>query len=407
MTRDSGVGIPADRRFGDRVQIARTRRGLSREATAALCGRSEEWLRQIERGRRGTSLKMVSRLAEVLHVQDLTELLGDEAPTAVYARPEHPALGRVRRALSSYGAAADDAVAPALDEVRQRVRQAWRLRAVSGRDRTDLAAVLPDLLVDAQRATRTAAPGADRRSALAVLADVYHLGQLYLCYQDAPELLWVVVDRAMSAAQESEDPAAIGRAAWFSAYLYRDFGVVDQAHQVVEDAARHLGAAEPTPALLRQRSVVHLASAWNHAREGQPALAWRAWDAAVDADRGAADMPAAWVLFGTDVADVALTLDVELGKIASASRRAEAIDPTAIESVPRRTRLMIEASRGQMLKREYAGAVHLLRRAQQTSPEATLFSAHARSMVHELQAHAGPLLRPEIAELADGLGIGA
>jgi hypothetical protein len=118
-------------------------------------------------------------------------------------------------------------------------------------------------------------------------------------------------------------------------------------------------------------------------------------------------MPAPWVLFGTDCGDVALTLDVELGKIAAAAWRAEAIDPAAVESVPRRARLLIEASRGQMLKREYPGAVYLLRRAQQTSPEATLYSAHARSMVHEMSTHAGPLLRPEVTELAESLGVSA
>ncbi len=405
-TVHDNVGIPAGNDFGTRVRKARTKRGLSRDAVAALCGRSEEWLRQIERGRRGTSLKMVTRLAEVLRVQDLTELLGEEAPTAVYVRPEHPSLGLIRHAIVSYGSAGDAPV-PSVEQLRQRVQQAWRLRAVSGHDRTDLASVLPGLIVDAQRASRVAPTPARRRAAYALLADVYHLGQLYLCYQDAPELLWVAVDRAMSAAQDSEDPAAVGRAAWFSAYLYRDFGVVDQAHQVVENAARQLDGAEPTSTLLRQRSVVQLASAWNYAREGRPAQAWRAWDSAVDSDRGAAETPAPWVLFGTDPGDVALALDVELGKSASAARRAEAIDPAAVESVPRRARLMIEASRGQMLKREYAGAVYLLRRAQQTSPEATLFSAHARSMVHEMLTRAGPLLRPEVAELAGSLGVAA
>src|SRR5262245_51500589 len=81
----SDVGVPANTGFGERVRRARTQRGMSREAAAALCGRSEEWLRQIERGRRGTSLKMVVRLADVLRVSDLTDLLGEDAPTALYA----------------------------------------------------------------------------------------------------------------------------------------------------------------------------------------------------------------------------------------------------------------------------------------------------------------------------------
>jgi len=185
-------------------------------------------------------------------------------------------------------------------------------------------------------------------------------------------------------------------------------GLVDQAHQVVEDALRWLDAApEQTGAIARQRCVVRLASAWNHARDGHPAMAWREWDAAVDADRDGVEVSVPYVLFGMAYEDVALTLDVELGKVASALRRANAIDVQAIDSVPRRTRLMIEAARSHMLKREYTGAVHLLRRAQQTSPEATLYSAHARLMVHEMRTHAGPMLRHDVAGLADSLGMSA
>jgi transcriptional regulator with XRE-family HTH domain len=398
------VAVSADRTFGDRVQAARIRRGLTREAVAALCGRSVEWLKAIERGRSGTSLKMVTRLAEVLRVNDLTDLLGEDAPTAVYARPEHAALSRVRLALSSYGGAGTDVT---LDDLQSRVQHAWRLRAVSTRDRTDLATVLPGLLADGQRAVSVAPTPARKRAAWRTLAEVYHLGQLYLCYQDAPELLWVVVDRGMSAALASEEPAAVGRAVWFSAYLYRDFGRIDQAHQVVDDGLRMLQAASGRPQVTRQRCVVHLASAWNYAREARPAQAWRAWDAAVEADRNGIDVPEPYVLFGADCGDVALVLDVELGKASSASRRAEAMDVETVGSVPRRTRLMIEASRGQMLKREYAGAVHLLRRAHQTSPEATVYSAYARAMAHELLTRSGPMLRRQVAELATDLGITA
>jgi hypothetical protein len=278
---------------------------------------------------------------------------------------------------------------------------------VSPRDRTDLAAVLPGLLVDGHLAVANA-PSADRRrAASAVLAEIYHLTQLFLCYQNAPELLWVAVDRAANAAREADDAARVGRAAWFSAYLYRDFGHTEQAHQVVDDAVRALETAEPTPQVARQRSVVHLASAWNHAREGQAAQAWREWDAAVEWDRDGAAVADELVLFGADVGDVALSLDVELGRAVSASRRAEATDLDAVTSLPRRTRLTIEAARGQMLKREYSGGVYLLRRAYETSPEATVFSAYARSMVHELNRKAGPMLRREVADLADRLVAGA
>lgn len=265
--------------------------------------------------------------------------------------------------------------------------------------------MLPALLVDGQLAAATATTPENRRVANGLLAEVYHLAQLFLCYQNAPELLWVVADRAVAAARETEDPTRVGRAAWLSAYLYRDFGHVELAHQIVDDAVLALETAPASPHIARQRSVVHLASAWNFAREYKPAQAWRAWDRAVEYDGDAALVSGEMLLFGASIDDVALVLDVELGHSASASRRAEATDLDAVVSVPRRARLTIEAARAQLLKREYAGGVHLLRRAYETSPEATLFSAHARTMVHELSSKAGPLLRREVADLADKLAI--
>jgi transcriptional regulator with XRE-family HTH domain len=398
------VAVSSDPGFGSRVSAVRRARGMSREAVAALCGRSEEWLRKIERGQRGTSLKMVARLAEVLRVADLSELLDSEAPTALYTRPTHVELAPVRTAILS--AVPHDTEPPSIDQVRANLDATWRLRSASGRDRSDLATVLPGLIIQARQVVKWAENPEDRRHGWRVLAEVYHLAQLYLCYQDSSELLWVVVDRAANAAQESEDAATLGRAAWFSSYLYRDAGMVDQAHQVVDDALRHLDAvAEKTPHIQRQRRVVHLAAAWNHAREGRPAQAWRSWDAATDAEHQGGAPVSPHTLFGAECADIALVLDVELGRSSAAARRAERIDIGAVQSVPRRCRLMIEASRGYLLRREHAGALHLLRRAYQTSPEATRYSMHARGLAHDLVAKVGPMLRPDAERVARDLGV--
>ena len=52
---------------GQRIARARRRRGLSQAVLAGLVGRSESWLSQVERGRRGIdSHAVLTRLAEVL-----------------------------------------------------------------------------------------------------------------------------------------------------------------------------------------------------------------------------------------------------------------------------------------------------------------------------------------------------
>ena len=55
---------------------ARRRRGLSQAMLAGLVGRSESWLSQVERGKRGVdSHSLLMRLADVLRV-DIEELTG-------------------------------------------------------------------------------------------------------------------------------------------------------------------------------------------------------------------------------------------------------------------------------------------------------------------------------------------
>jgi transcriptional regulator with XRE-family HTH domain len=58
---------------GQRIARARRRRGLSQAALAGLVGRSESWLSQVERGKRGVdSHAVLTRLASILRI-DITE----------------------------------------------------------------------------------------------------------------------------------------------------------------------------------------------------------------------------------------------------------------------------------------------------------------------------------------------
>jgi hypothetical protein len=94
-----------------------------------------------------------------------------------------------------------------------RVAAAWRSWHTSLDRRSKVSAVLPALLIDCQDAALLL-DGADRRAAHAVLADAYHLAQHVLVNAAEPELLWVVVDRGMTAAQAADEPLALAGAAW-------------------------------------------------------------------------------------------------------------------------------------------------------------------------------------------------
>src|SRR6516165_3297245 len=95
---------PSDREAaGQRIARARRRRGLSQAVLAGLVGRSESWLSQVERGKRGVdSHSVLVRLAEVLRV-DIAELTGsadrDEA-----GRRAHPVASLIEQAMMGYRA---------------------------------------------------------------------------------------------------------------------------------------------------------------------------------------------------------------------------------------------------------------------------------------------------------------
>lgn len=67
------------KRTGERIEILRERRGLSRPVLAGLVGMSASWLKGIERGTRlPPRLPMLVKLAEALAVSDVAVLARDQ-----------------------------------------------------------------------------------------------------------------------------------------------------------------------------------------------------------------------------------------------------------------------------------------------------------------------------------------
>jgi transcriptional regulator with XRE-family HTH domain len=88
---------------GQRIARARRRRGLSQAVLAGLVGRSESWLSQVERGRRGIdSHSALTRLAEILRV-DVAEIAGPE-PGTTDPEHAHPAAPLIEQAMLGCGA---------------------------------------------------------------------------------------------------------------------------------------------------------------------------------------------------------------------------------------------------------------------------------------------------------------
>ncbi|MFG2053004.1 helix-turn-helix domain-containing protein [Micromonospora sp. NPDC048930] len=390
--------------FGARLRAHRERAGKTRPVLGGLVGRSAEWVKALENGRLlPPRLPMLLRLAEVLDISDLADLTGDQSlPVASVTRAGHPDVDNVAAAMQRTAVPVGEPTP--VDVLRGLVDQAWALWHRSTVERTAVAAVLPGLLAEAQRSARRL-DGPARRQALVELARVYHLAQLYLAHQPYPELVWLAADRAMLAAQNADDPAAIAVAAWYYAHVYRGANQVDAAEEMLIDAAGLVDPAAGGEQLARWGQA-QLGIALGHSKAGRAGKAWRAWDAAEEAaSRLGPKYAHPWLMFGPAAcAAYAVTIETDLCRPGEAVRRADTADYRALPSHTRRAAALIEAARAHMLDRGEVAAIHLLGRALRESVDTVRHQPFARTVALELSNRPGTV-GEDARELALAIGV--
>lgn len=394
--------------IGQRVRYFRERAGMTRPVLGGLVGRSDEWVKAVETGRLETPrLPLLLRLAEVLGVTDLAKLTGEQKlATATFTGSAHEALPPVTQALARYPVLTSGLTPVSAAELAGRVGQLWELWHGTRRQRTAIAGFLPDLLRDAQTATRLL-EGADRRSAHRSLAQTYHLIQLFLCFQPVPELVHLVSDRAFTAAQNADDPRVIAIAAWYLNGMLRDSGQQHEARvQLAMDTAQLLRPEEST----EDRALwglLQLAAALSYAKIGKEGDAWRYWDAADHAARSLPDgYTHPFMIFGTGMVHAyAITLHADLAHGRQALRTAGQVDLTTMPSATRRSFHTLETARVYHQRREPLATVHLLRKAYDESPDTVRFNLFTRAAVRELQTRSDATIRAEVDDLAHKLNL--
>lgn len=406
----------AGKRTGERIQILRERKGLSRPVLAGLVGMSASWLKGIERGTRlPPRLPLLVKLAEALAVGDVAVLAGIDldlggstsVPIAAFARVPHDAIPAVREAIRA------PLLVPPTEAVDSaalwgRVADAWQLWHQSPQHRTDVGRVLPRLITDARVAARIA-QNVDRRAAYAVLADVYALAQHEIVWASESELLWTVADRAMIAAQEADLPSALAGAAWTLGMVQRSCGDTDGALTLVEQAVAlvkpRLDNADN--GLRGMYGALHLHAAITAAQAGREGDAWRQWDEADNtAKRLGPNYHHPWTMFGAaNVKLHAVTIAAELSKSSDARQRAEAIDPDEIPSRERRGRLGVEIARTYHQRRDHSAMLYWLEQAYQTSTDSVHYSPSARQMIADAVDRGGALISRRARSLAGSVGL--
>ena len=406
----------AGKRTGERIQILRERHGLSRPVLAGLVGMSAGWLKGIERGTRlPPRLPLLVKLAEALAVGDLAVLVGADMdlggasiPMQSFTRIPHDAVPAIREALRDPQLVVPpDAGVADIPALASRTADAWRLWHQSAEHRTDVGRVLPRLVTDARIAARTA-QSQDRREASAVLADVYALVQHEVVWASESDLTWTAADRAMSAAQDADQPLALAGAAWTLGMVQRSAGDTDGALNLATDAAALLepGLEEGTDELRAMFGALQLHAAATAARAGRDGDAWRYWDVADATARRLGGYNHPWTMFGAaNVKLHAVSISADLSRSAEAHNHAERIDPDEIPSRERRGRLGVEIARAYHQRRDYPATLLWLEQAYATSHDSVRYSPTARQMSADTVDHGGPLISRRARSLAKSIGL--
>ncbi|WET76868.1 helix-turn-helix domain-containing protein [Amycolatopsis sp. QT-25] len=404
--------LPADAPVGARIRYYRDKRGMSRPVLGGLVGKGPDWVKAVESGRLQTPrLPMLLRIAQALELNDLATLTGngDAVPVALYAGPRHSALSDVQAALTEYRVSLK-AEAPSVSHLMERLRSAWLVRHSSSDHRTQLGALLPGLIRDAQVAARVLRDG-ERREARRCLAGVYQLADFYVAYQPAPELVWMVADRALTEAQEADDPYLIGAGAWAMVQALRDAGRWDEAIDLATDArnslAQHL---ETAPDNWRGMvGALDAELAYVHARRGRHGLAWGHWEEAERVARQLGpDYRHTQTSFSLSVMSAhAVTLGVELRRNGEALRAANTFDPTTIPSLARRGRHLIEVARAYALEGDGDAVFKLLERSQAVASETISYNGFARDMLINLRKKPPVGRAAEVRRLCNRVGLAA
>jgi transcriptional regulator with XRE-family HTH domain len=393
---------------GQRIARARRRRGLSQAVLAGLVGRSESWLSQVERGRRGVdSYSVLVRLAEVLRV-DIEKLTGSSDHDETRRRA-YPAASLIEQAMMGYGTPGplDDGDGPgredSLDFLRAQAHSAYQATRYDAAGR-----ILPGLIRGAETAARTTGPASP--APCAVRARVYDTAAALLSRVGEPFLAWAAADRALFAAGQSGDPLLAAASAWRMSYMITGRKHPQEALELAMAAAAVLGSATRTLSSewLSVCGALHLAAATAAAAVFDRATT----ESLLATARGIADRTGEANHMGTafgpvNVAIHAISASLRLGDPRTAAQTGEVLDLAAVPAglVGRRTQVNLDLARAYAMTRKDAAAVNLLLAAERLSPQLVRYDPATRDVIIELLRREHRPSTPDLRPLARRAGV--
>jgi transcriptional regulator with XRE-family HTH domain len=371
--------------LGRRLREIRVWRGMSLRATAELAGLSAGYLSRVERGERAIDRRsVVEALAQALRVSP-SELTGQPYRLA------EPADLEVRATSTELEVVLAE---PPFEPPARSAERGWPALAATlaqlntvhrpAADYVSQGRLLPELLTNL-RAALVTEPG-HRRDVLLGLLDAYHAAEELTKSVGVPGLPQLAVLHAQRVAEELDEPAALGLAAWLRAIALGSAGrerVLDLCRRTIDDLA---GVADP--AAQQMTGALHLTSALAHAAVRRPDdAAAHLVEARRIAERVPADAPDfGLVYFSPDNVGIwRVSIAVELGESGKAAEIASTVRPDAVPSQARRAMFWADLGRGLAAERRTRdAAVSAFRQAEEISPHTVRNNVLVREAVGDL-----------------------
>ncbi|MFI5776678.1 helix-turn-helix domain-containing protein [Nocardia sp. NPDC051570] len=391
--------------IGERIEMRRRQRGLSRKVVANLVGRSEEWLRLVETGQRKLdSVEAIGRLADVLRVEDLTELTGwsnsdtwsrdqlhDENLRALReVIIDHPAVGTYADICGADGSDPDTLARTLAD-----CRSVWN---GSARRYSLLSRRLPEVL----RAIRIQRWKAQTEESGELLVRTYHLTRQLLTGFGAHGLAGTVADRAMGTAAQTHQPLLVATSAWHvgTALLHLEYGSESRDYALA--ARQRLSERMPSEPeeLTVWGALLLLAARGATDRLDHVEAATLLDDAAAAADKLGSDHDVDGIPFGpTEIGIAGVQIALAENDAENAIRLAAQVDLPDDYLLERRTKHYIGLASAYAARGDDVAAAYALIKAADGSPEDLRHDWDAHRTLQRLIRRDNHVIRTEVSRL--------
>lgn len=394
--------------LGDRIARLRERRELTQERLAERANLSVDTIRKLEQGQRQTArLSTINALARALDVEP-SILIGQPTTFEAHDDSDPPSVLALRQAVSPVadllGEDPDPEDPPTVGALRAALRSTEEIRRKG--QMGAIGNMLPQLIRDARMAAH-AYSGGDQAAAFAVLAEAYQVAATTLTALGKEDAAFTAIERAMTAAHQSDDPHLETVGVSSLAWIFTKQGRLEDAERIALACAEKI---EPNfrsaPLDLSLWGILLLRAATAAVRQGESKhgtveeLLNMATAAAARIGRDRLDYATPFGPTNAGVAKVNFMVEMEQSGQALAAARTVpgigALPPTW------RARFHVDRALSYVDLGKDEGATRALLKAEEDAPEWMRYHGTARRIVAELRGRERRRTSP-VTELADRL----